>query len=397
MTNTFTPPRSLLSAFSSAYPGHSPDVFVRAPGCVSLLGSHVDIHGGFVITIGINREIWLAAAYGSADLLRLSAPDMQSSTTVSLKRLDDRTDIVSSPLHHCALYPVGVAFTLQQRGLKVNGIEAAFMGNIVMGAGLSSSAAVEVAFIVAWQALESWRLEPAELAQIGCNVEREFLGLSTGIQDQFTCLHARTGQILFLDCSTLEHEHITLPKAAGIVVCDTTIRRQPVNSNHCGSYANDCYAAAHIISLVDRHVKTLRDVSLERLNEFQAVLSESQYSRSHHVITEMIRVQQGAAALKAGDLEAFGSLMNTSYRSARDEYGSSSPSLDAMWQAATSHTACYGARYSGSGDSGSVVALVQADAIEDFIKRTDHCYAAATGQKGNLFPIEAVQGAGVCF
>ncbi len=344
MAVTPTPPRTLLSAFGSAYPGHSPDVFVRAPGRVNLLGGHVDMHDGFVITIGINRDIWLAASYGSADMLRLSAPDLKSATTLSLNRLDDRVDIVSNPLPPWALYPAGVAWTLQQRGLKVNGIEAAFMGDVVMGAGLSSSAAVEVAFIVAWQALESWRLKPAELAQIGRGVEREFLGLSTGIQDQFTCLHARAGQALFLDCRTLEHEHVALPASVQVVVCDTNTRRELVKSSHYGSRAHDCYSTAHTISLMDRNVKMLRDVSLERLHEFQPLLSESQYRRSHHVISEIDRVRQGAKALKAGDLAAFGALMNDSVpqrpRRLREQFactrrnvagGNRSPSL--LWRA----------------------------------------------------------------
>jgi len=369
-------------------------VFVRAPGRVNLLGGHVDMHGGTVINIAINREIWLAAAYGAVDLVRLYASDLDASAMLSLKRLEERLDVVGDGLPRWALYPAGVAWALQRRGLKVNGINAAFLGNVAMQAGLSSSAAVEEAFAIAWQALEGWRLDLKDLAQVGNDAEREYLGVGSGIQDQYTCLFARSNCALWLDCRLLEHRYFVLPPAVKIVVCDTNTRRELVGSGY-SSRAKDAHAAAHTIGLMNRSVKTLRDVTLEQLNEFQTVLSDSQYRRARHVVTEIARVERGVKALEQGDFAGFGALMNESYHSARSDYGSSSPALDMMWEAAVQHPACYGARYSGGGEAGVVVALVEADAVHDFVVSTAACYERACGRTSTLFVAEPASGAGV--
>jgi galactokinase len=391
-----TPPRSLLSAFSDAYPGLSPDIFVRAPGRVNLLGGHVDMHGGPVINIAINREIWLAAAYGTPELVQLHAPDLGGcSTMLSLKSLNERKDIVGDALPNWALYPAGVAWALQRRGLSVSGINAAFLGNVPMRAGLSSSAAVEETFAIAWQALGNWRLDGGELAVLGTEVEREYIGVGSGIQDQFTCLHARKGHVLWLDCRTLDYRHIPLPSSANIVICDTNTRRELAGSGYT-SRAQDGHAAAHTIRLVNPQVETLRDVSPEQLVEFEALLTPNQYRRARHVISEIARVDQGLHVLEQqGNLAAFGRLMNESYWSARDDYGSSSAALDAMWAAATQHDGCFGARYSGGGEAGVIVALVATEAVEDFITCTAARYERAAGRAGELYVVEAAESAGV--
>jgi len=391
---TTTPPRSLLSAFKNAYPGLSPDVFVRAPGRVNLLGGHVDNHEGAVINIAINREIWLAAAYGTSELVQLHAPDLGYSAMFSLKNLNERKDVVGDDLPRWALYPAGMAWALQRRGLRISGISAAFLGNVPMRAGLSSSAAVEEIFAIAWQALGNWRLDSGDLAVLGTEVEREYIGVGSGIQDQFTCLHARKNHALWLDCRTLDYRHTPLPSTAKIVICDTNTRRELAGSGYT-SRAQDGHAAAHTIRLVDPQVRTLRDVFLERLAEFEALLTPDQFRRARHVVTEIARVEQGIDTLERGDLVTFGRLMNESYWSARDDYGSSSPALDAMWEAATHHESCYGARYSGGGEAGVIVALVEAAAVEDFIACTAARYDQATGRPGDLYAVEPAESAGV--
>jgi galactokinase len=361
---------------------------------VNLLGGHIDMHDGPVINIAINREVWLAAAFGSADLLRLHAYDLNDSVMLSLSRLDAKTDIVGDPLPRWAMYPAGIAWALQRRGMKVNGLDVVFLGNVAMRAGLSSSAAVEEAFAVAWQALEGWRLDRRDLAQIGREVERDYMGLGSGIQDQFTCLHAEEEQAIWLDCRSLDFQHVRLPYNAKVIVCDTKTRRELVGSGYNGR-ADDAHKAFHTMHLVHDHAETLRDITLEQLEEFESVLSPEQFQRARHVITEIARVEQGLAALSTGDAAKFGALMNDSYHSARNDYGSSSPALDAMWKAATDHPACYGARYSGGGEAGAVVALVDASDIEDFIVSVSASYEQATGVEGSLFPVEPAAGAGI--
>ena len=212
---------------------------------------------------------------------------------------------------------------LAQRGVTVEGIDAAFLGSVTMRAGLSSSAAVEMAFAVAWQALGGWTLPCAELAQAGREAERSYMGLGTGIQDQFTVLCAERDRGFYLDCRSLETETLPLPADARVVVCDTLTRRELVGSSY-NSRSADCKAAVSIIAAEEPSVRMLRDVPLDLLQAFEPRLTADQFRRSRHVVTEIARVAEGRERLLAGDLAAFGALMNRSYFSARNDYGSSS-------------------------------------------------------------------------
>lgn len=388
------PPRALLDAFEAAFPGRAPEIVTRAPGRINLLGGHVDIQDGVVINIAIDRGIWLAAARSADDTARLRAIDLDESVTLRLSDLDRRAGADGRELPRWARYPAGVAWALARRGLPIAGIDAAFLGSVTMRAGLSSSAAVEMAFGVAWQALGGWSLPCAELAQAGREAERSYMGLGTGIQDQITVLCAQRGQTFWLDCRSLDTESLPLPDAARAVVCDTLTRRELAGSRYNGRSA-DCQAAVRVIAADDPSVRMLRDVPLDLLHAFQPRLTTDQFRRSRHIVSEIARVAEGRAALEAGDLDAFGALMNRSYWSARDDYGSSSPALDAMWQAATGHPACYGARYSGGGEAGAVVALVQADAVDHFIAHTASAYRALAGRDGDFFTVQPVEGAGL--
>ncbi|WP_119065940.1 galactokinase [Aggregatilinea lenta] len=387
--------QSLRDAFAAAYPGRTPDVVARAPGRVNLLGGHVDIHDGLVLNIAIDRDIWLAASRGEAERVQLRATNLDGATIAfSLVALDARRTLDGGDLPRWAQYAAGVAWALRQRGLAVGGIDGVVQGSVAMRAGLSSSAAVEIAYGTAWQALGGWTLDPQDLVRVGQTAEREYMGLGTGIQDQFTCVYARAHHALTLDCRTLEHAYSAFTGHAKVVICDTATRRELVGSSY-NTRARDAHAAAAILREIDPAIETLRDATMQHLNDVRARLTPDQFRRARHVITEIARVPEGAAALDAGDSAGLGALMNDSYWSARDDYGSSSPALDAMWQAATAHPRCYGARYSGGGEAGAIVALVDEDAVDDFIARTAQIYAGASHRDGSLFAAEAAQGASV--
>lgn len=387
-------PESLVDTFATVFGGRTPDVIVRAPGRVNLLGGHVDIQEGVVLNIAINREIWLAAAARPDDRVRLHAANLNATTAFSLAQLEARVTVDSEELPRWTRYPAGVAWALGQRGLPLCGFDGVILGSVLMRAGLSSSAAVEIAYARAWQALGGWELSLDELARVGQSAEREYMGLGTGIQDQVTCVHARAHNALLLDCRTLERRFSAFTNGMRVVVCDTNTRRELVGSSY-NERAQDAHTAAAVIRAEDPAVRTLRDASLAHLEALRDRLTEGQFRRGRHVITEIERVRQGAAALVARDVATLGDLMNRSYWSARDDYGSSSPALDAMWQAATEHPGCYGARYSGGGEAGACVALVDADAVADFVTRTARAYERATGRAGQLFAVEAAPGAGV--
>ncbi|MEW6581000.1 MAG: galactokinase family protein [Chloroflexota bacterium] len=390
------PPGALLAAYERLCPGVPPQVIARAPGRVNLLGGHVDMHGGTVITIAIDRGVWLVAAPASGAVSTLHAADLGETVALAhaADRLAARMDAAGDPLPRWAQYPAGVIWALGQRRLEARGMNAAFSGDLPMGAGLSSSAAVEVAFAIGWAALGGWQLAPGALAEVGLDAERGYLGLGIGIQDQYTVLHARAGHALWLDCRSLEHRHIALPLGAAVVVCDTATRRALVGSGY-GGRAQDAHDAARIIRQRDPAVHTLRDVTLAQLEAHRSALSDGQYRRARHVVSEIARVAHAVEVLARGDLIAFGALMSESYCSARDDYGSSSPALDAMWAAATAQPGCWGARYSGGGEAGAVVALVEASAVGDFLGGAAAAYQRVTGREGAFFPVEAVTAAGV--
>ncbi|HML21266.1 MAG TPA: galactokinase [Aggregatilinea sp.] len=394
LAGTTSIPQSLLDTFAAVYPGRTPDVIARAPGRVNLLGGHVDIHEGLVLNIAIDRDIWLAAARGDGDRVRLHAANLDTSTAFSLAGVEAHRTLDGDDLPRWAGYAAGVAWALQRLGLDVSGIDGVIQGSVLMRAGLSSSAAVEIAYGRAWQALGGWTVNPHDLVLVGQAAEREYMGLGTGVQDQYTVVHALQDHALTLDCRTLEHRHNAFTDHAKVVICDTNTRRELVGSSY-NTRARDAHDAAAILREIDPAVKTLRDASMQHLDDARARLTPDQFRRAKHVITEIARVRDGAAALDAGDSAGLGALMNDSYWSARDDYGSSSPALDAMWQAASSHPGCHGARYSGGGEAGAIVALVDEDAVEEFIAQTASAYTASSAHVGSLFAVEAAQGASV--
>jgi len=393
MTSRLAPPHCVLlqnlqATFARLWPDDAPALAVRAPGRANLLGGHVDMHGGLVINVALDRGVWLVAAPVADDVSTLYAADLDARITLShdLPSLAARRDATGMPLPDWARYPAAVLWALHQHGLAVPGLRGVFAGDLPIGAGLSSSAALEVALAMAWSARSNWALAPAELAALTQQAEREYLGLGIGIQDQFTALHARQGNALWLDCRSLEHKHIPLPEAVTVVICDTNTRRVLTGSGY-GHRARDAHEAARVIQGRDPAVRSLRDVTPERLEEHRLVLSEAQYRRARHVVSEIARVQRAATMLRQGDVETFGALMNESYRSARDDYGSSSPALDAMWTATTAQPGCYGARYSGGGEAGAVVALVASERVPDFVAGAAVVYEHLTSHQGTFFPV----------
>ncbi len=390
------PRQRALTAFARLWPGDTPSLMVRAPGRVNLLGGHVDMHGGLVITIALERGIWLVAAPGTDSLSTLHALDLGANVTLAHtpEALEARLDVTGNPLPGWAHYPAGVMWALCQRALKAMELRVVFAGDLPIGAGLGSSAAVEVAFAVTWAALGGWSLGADDLAQVTLEAERGYLGLGIGIQDQYTILQARQGHALWLDCRSLRHEHIPFPSGGTAVICDTNTRRALTGSGY-GSRARDAHEAARLIGERDPAVRTLRDVTPEQLEAHRHALTETQYRRARHVVGEIARVERAAEALRRGDLAAMGTLMNESYFSARDDYGSSSPALDAMWTAATTQPGCYGARYSGGGEAGAVVALVDTAQVRDFLAGAAETYQRLTGRQGAFFVTPPSAGAGV--
>lgn len=384
------------AVFQSAF--HAPPAFIaRAPGRVNLLGEHVDYNGGWVLPAAIDRAAYVAAGPGDVDgLVEIEAPDLNARTSFRLDDLDAKRDASGGPLPRWAWYPAGVAWSLRQQGLAVTGLRAALASDVPVGAGLSSSAAVEVAFATAWQHLGGWLVPPLDLARACQRAENQYVGVNSGLMDQFASACGRAGHLLRLDCRTLEWQTAPLPPGVSIVVADTTLRRELGQSEYntrraqCEEALRGLRAALHNDAL-----EALRDVSVADFNQHAHTLDPVVARRARHVVEECARTQAALGLLGAGRVADFGALMNACHASLRDLYEVSGPELDALAAAAQPLEGCYGARLTGAGFGGCTVNLVATAAVERFVPALAAAYQAATGLTAEIYVCQAAAGAGV--
>jgi galactokinase len=296
------------------------------------------------------------------------------------------TDLASSPLRPTKSwsdYPIGLAVMLERAGLKLRGANLLIRGEIPIGAGLSSSAAIEVATAYALLSLSGHNvacagsLERARIARICQQAENEFVGMRCGIMDQFASLNGQEGHALLLDCRSLEFEPVPIPENVDLVICNTMVKHTLASSEYNRRRA-DCEEAVRILSGVLPGIRALRDVSLEQLQSYTSLLPEIIYSRALHVISESARVIEAAASLKRRDMATCGRLMAESHTSLRDLYEVSCAELDLMVDLANKQKGTFGARMTGGGFGGCTINFVDSRFTEDFRKNVARAYEDAT-------------------
>jgi len=365
--------------------GCQPTTVVRAPGRVNLIGEHTDYNDGYVLPVAIDLSILMAAA---------PRPDRQ----VVLHALDfeQRTEFSLDDIQHDAQYPWsdyqrGVAFFLQERGFELPGVNAVISGDIPVGSGLSSSAAVEVAAAYTWQVLSGFPLSRVGLALLCQQAENEFVGMKCGIMDQFISTLGQRDHALLIDCRTLEHEAVKLGAGEGsprssatIVVCDTMKRRGLVDSEY-NARRRECEEGVRLLQKHLPRIKALRDVSPAQFERYQGDLPEVVRRRCRHIVYENERVLQSVEALRGNDLATFGRLMNDSHISLRDDYQVSCQELNVMVEAAWQVEGVYGSRLTGAGFGGCTVSLVAGEAVERFRAHVVAEYQAATGIEPQIY------------
>ena len=363
-----------------------------APGRVNLLGEHVDYNGGVVLPIAINRRVWLAARPLPDDQVILHALDLQEEVTFSLADLQAKTTLQGKPMPAWALYPAGVAWSLCQQGLLVTGVEAIFSSDVPIGAGLSSSAALELAFAVLWQLLAGWQLDRMALAQVCQAAENSYVGVNCGLMDQFASAHGQAGHALYFDTRSLDWRPLPLPAEVSVVVADSGVRRQLAASAYNERRAA-CEHAVAILQAENTAIRSLRDVSPGELARSQTKLPPLVYQRARHVVEEIERVDQASMLLQKGDLLGFGQLMLQGHASLRDLYQVSCAELDTLVEIATSLPGCLGARLTGAGFGGCTVNLVQSALVPDFMQGLLATYQQKTGRQGQVYACQASRGA----
>lgn len=365
---------------------------VRAPGRVNLLGEHVDYNDGFVLPAAIDRAAYIAFSPTTAPHSTLEAVDFDQQASISAETLPTKTQTDASPLPEWGLYPAGVMWALLEAKIPVTPMNAVYASNVPRGAGLSSSASVEMAFMLAWQTLGGWNLPPMQRALLGQKAENQYVGVNCGIMDQFASVCGVENKLLVLDCRSLEWKTIPLPETVSIVIADTGVRRK-LTSGEYNDRRAACEEAARLLQRDLPHVKSLRDVSAEEFNRLAKKLPAEIEKRARHVVEEIGRVEQAEALLEAGDIANFGRLMNECHVSLRDLYEVSCPELDAMAEIAQSLEGCYGARLTGAGFGGCTVNLVSNEVVKTFVRELANGYESKTGLRPEIYVTRAANGA----
>lgn len=357
--------QQVVETFGALY-GTAPQWVVRGAGRVNLIGEHTDYNDGFVLPLALEQGVWIGLRAREDEEVHVRSLDFQESAALDLRRLArGRGGWVE--------YVKGVAWALQSAGYALRGWEGVMGGNVPMGAGLSSSAALEIATARAFAAAGGFAWEAAAMARAGQRAENEWVGVQCGIMDQMAAAAGEVGYALLIDCRSLESTLAPLPANTAVVVLDTGTRRGLVDSAYNERRAQ-CQAAAAFFG-----ARALRDVTMAQFLERAERLDPLLRRRARHVISENERVLQAVEAMRAGDAARLGQLMNASHASLQDDFEVSSTELNQMVDAARQHTACYGARMTGAGFGGCAVALIAAKDGADFVAQTATAYAAATG------------------
>jgi len=374
----------LLESFRSRF-GTSSTVY-RAPGRVNLIGEHTDYNDGFVLPAAIGFCCWVAAARRSDRKLVIHSENFNETVEASL-------DSLAPPSKkHWANYPLGVAWALEKSGKRVSGANLFIAGEVPLGAGLSSSAAVEVAVGFALLNQSGYDVDRTELAKLCQRAENEFVGARVGIMDQFVSCHGRAGHALLLDCRSLEFELVKIPADVQLVICNTMVKHE-IDSGEYNARRAECEEGVRKLRSVLPGIRALRDATIAQLEEPRGLLDQKVYSRCRHVITENDRVTKAVEAFRHGDLQALGPLMRDSHRSLRDDYQVSCRELDLMTEIAVAQPGVIGARMTGGGFGGCTVNLVEAPAADEFKRQVSAQYFEKTGKRPEIYVSSASEGA----
>src|ERR1051325_10117242 len=358
----------------------------RAPGRVNLIGEHTDYNDGFVMPVALDICTWARVSPRDDRRLQIHSDNFRSEVEVDLD------DAQLKARKHWSDYAVGVAVVLEKAGHRLHGARLEIRGEVPIGSGLSSSAAVEVATACALVANSGLQIDKRELARLCRQAGNEFVGARVGIMDQFVSLFGEAKHALLLDCRSLEFKLLPLPDNVRLIICNTMVKHELASSAY-NERREQCEAGVKHLAQFYPNIRALRDVTIEQLEEHRAELPEVIYRRCRHVITENARVLAAGDALERGDLREFGKLMAASHESLRDDYEVSCDELDLMVELAEKIEGVYGARMTGGGFGGCTVNLVAEDHAEVFQATVAREYERITKLKPEIYVCTAANGA----
>jgi galactokinase len=374
------------AAFVAAYGAGDSYRIACAPGRVNLIGEHTDYNDGFVLPIAIDRFVAIAFRPRADGCIDAVAPQFRERHALAIGALRP-----GEPRGWMS-YVAGVIWALRQAGMQLRGMDIAVLGDVPIGAGLSSSAALEMAVARAACAASELPWQPERMALRAQQAEREYVGVSCGIMDQFASAMSVQGCALLLDCRSLETHLVQIPATVVVVVMDTGVRRTLAHTAYNERY-HQCQQAVRAIQATHPGVRALRDVTPEILAAVAPSLDGVVARRTRHVVEENQRPAALAEALGAGRLQRAGELLRDSHRSLRDLYEVSAPELDCVVELASRQPGCYGARLTGAGFGGCAIALVDRARLDGFIDQVRTSYRAHFDHPAELFPCHPASGA----
>ena len=384
--------------------GHTPPHVVQAPGRLELLGNHTDYNQGLVLSLAIDKYVWIAVAARNDGRVELVSSAFREKESFTI------TNIEKNPVAPWADYVKGVLAQLRKRGIPIRGFNAAIHSTIPLGAGMSSSAALEIATALAVRRISPFAFKPSgvlfvpkldergqppsltatdrlELAKIGQAAENEFVGARTGLLDQMSSLFGKAFHAIEIDFQSLAVERVPMIGEIAIVVCDSGVKHA-LSGGEYNALRQVCESATAKLGL-----KSLRRADPRLLEANKQKLSEREYQCAAHITGEVQRVIFGARALRENDFEQFGQYMFQSHESSRDLFQNSAPELDQLVELARAHPACYGARLTGGGFGGATINLVRRDQVQDFMRDMAYRYREKTGHSTEPALCQIVDGA----
>jgi galactokinase len=375
------------AAFTERYGGPA-TTWVRAPGRVDLMGSHTDYNEGHVLTMTVDRDTWLAARPRADGRVAIASLDLPGEAEFRL-----------SSIEHDGRFPWtdyvrGAASVLVAEGRQLVGFDGLVHSTVPFGSGLSSSAAIEIAALLAFAVVGGFHLEPLEMALLGQRAENEFVGVSCGILDQYTSVLGQAGHALLLDCRHLASRPVALAPEVAVVICDTRAERNLAATGY-GERRAQCEAGVAHLRAIDLGIAALRDVSPALLAAHENDMPPHVARRCRFIVEEEQRVLDLAEALPLGDPATLANFLDASYDGATRLFEIGAPAMTAMHEAMARAPGLIAGRQAGAGFGGCLVAFVERDAVAAFSAHVEQAYARTTGIESQVFAVEAAPGAGL--
>lgn len=363
----------------------APEMIVRAPGRVNLIGEHTDYNDGFVMPVAVDRAAWVASGPSGSEWSTVRAIDMNN---------DEKTfpvNTVPASAGGWSDYPMGVVWAFLERELTPAGINAVLTSDVPVGAGMSSSAAVELAFAYTWNTMGNFGISKSDLALLCQSAENSYVGVNCGIMDQMISACGKAGHAMMLDTRTLERGYFSMPEGVAVLVADSKVRRKLSGSEYNVRRAQ-CEQAVSILQTHRPEITALRDVTVENLERWGHEMPEVVLQRARHVVTENDRVLKVAKLLYEGNMTQAGQYLIEGHKSLRDDYEVSIPELDTLVEAASEAEGCYGARLTGAGFGGCIIALAAEDAVDEVKEHISRVYDDAYNVRPAVYVTYAADG-----